>query len=254
VTIFDGMALASTAASAIVITERKTMQASLRVRGLRRTRDGVSLMPALNLDAGPGTVTFLTGPSGCGKSTALRAIANLDEPDAPPPNSLPIVALGERTPDSNPVAWRADVIYVQQARIALTGSPAGLFDAARGFAVRCGSGAAIARGSLEAFLQCVKEVGLTEAQMRQDWTELSGGQAQRAALAVAMALRPAVLLLDEATSACDRVSAEKVEAAVARQCIELNTIVIWVSHDGHQPGRVGGLGVPTTSMSFPKSD
>ena len=38
---------------------------------------------------------------------------------------------------------------------------------------------------------------------------MQGGQAQRVALAIAVALRPSVLLLDEPTSACDQVSVRR---------------------------------------------
>ncbi len=72
--------------------------------------------------------------------------------------------------------------------------------------------------------------------LAQPWTTLSGGQAARAALAVALALRPSVLLVDEPTAACDAAAAARVEDAL-RAC---GTAVVWVSHDAAQPARVGG--------------
>ncbi len=65
---------------------------------------------------------------------------------------------------------------------------------------------------------------------------LQGGQAQRVALAIAIALCPCFLLLDEPTSACDPVSTRQVEQ-VLQQC---GAGLIWVTHDPEQPLRVGG--------------
>lgn len=62
------------------------------------------------------------------------------------------------------------------------------------------------------------------------------GQAQRATLAIALAMAPPVLLLDEATSACDPESTLLVEQAVRKS----GATVVWVSHDPSQPERVGG--------------
>jgi ABC-type glutathione transport system ATPase component len=74
-----------------------------------------------------------------------------------------------------------------------------------------------------------------------------GGQAQRVALAVAVALQPSVLLVDEPTSACDLDSARRVEA-VLKGC---GAAVIWVTHDPGQPPRVGGrqLELPSGEVS-----
>lgn len=62
------------------------------------------------------------------------------------------------------------------------------------------------------------------------------GQAQRAAVALCIALRPKVLLLDEPSSSCDHQSALLVERAIVASGITS----VWVSHDVGQPGRVGG--------------
>jgi len=76
------------------------------------------------------------------------------------------------------------------------------------------------------------------------WSTLSGGQAARAALAISLALRPAVLLLDEPTAACDPVAAVRVEEALKAS----GAALIWVSHDPEQPKRVGGR-----VLAFPPS-
>jgi ABC-type phosphate transport system ATPase subunit len=56
------------------------------------------------------------------------------------------------------------------------------------------------------------------------------------ALALALALCPAVLLLDEPTSACDPASALKVEQVLRGS----GAAIIWVTHDAQQAARVGG--------------
>jgi len=63
---------------------------------------------------------------------------------------------------------------------------------------------------------------------------LSGGEAQRAALAVAVSRKPTVLLLDEPTSALDPATMAEVEASLAGQT------AIWVTHDDAQAERLGG--------------
>jgi ABC-type phosphate transport system ATPase subunit len=65
---------------------------------------------------------------------------------------------------------------------------------------------------------------------------VAGGQAQRALLAVMLALGPQVLLLDEPTSALDYETSRQVENVLKGAGITL----VWVSHDPDQPARVGG--------------
>lgn len=70
-------------------------------------------------------------------------------------------------------------------------------------------------------------LGLEQAVLNQSWSELSGGQAQRVSLAIAIALRPDVLLVDEPTSACDSANAQRVEQVL----LSCGIAVIWVTHD-----------------------
>jgi len=176
-----------------------------------------------------GEVLFITGPSGCGKTRLLRSLAALDEIE-----SGDILLNGESPDEFGFPAWRSSVGYVFQQGIAFgdipgAETPAQLFATAKQYGSQ--------RGRSHAELQDIGvDMGLEAQFVDSAWKDLSGGQAQRAQLAVLVALRPSVLLLDEPTSACDNDSAIRVES-VLKSC---GTALIWVSHDAHQPSRVGG--------------
>ncbi|MCZ9347918.1 ATP-binding cassette domain-containing protein, partial [Streptomyces sp. TRM76130] len=61
--------------------------------------------------------------------------------------------------------------------------------------------------------------------------ELSGGQAQRAALARALVTGPAVLFADEPTGALDSLASEQVMTALTHTVRESGTAVLLVTHD-----------------------
>ncbi|MFZ0726307.1 MAG: ATP-binding cassette domain-containing protein [Desulfobacterales bacterium] len=75
-------------------------------------------------------------------------------------------------------------------------------------------------------------VGLPEKVFAErQWNELSGGEAQRVALAARLVLRPAVLLLDEPTASVDAVSVEQIKAAAMTARNEWGTTLLIASHD-----------------------
>jgi tungstate transport system ATP-binding protein len=63
------------------------------------------------------------------------------------------------------------------------------------------------------------------------WNELSGGEAQRVALAARLVLKPEVLLLDEPTASVDAISVERIKAAALRARNEWGTTLLIASHD-----------------------
>jgi ABC-type iron transport system FetAB ATPase subunit len=154
---------------------------------------GQPLFSRVSLSVGAGETCFIVGPSGCGKSMLLRALARLD----PIPSGEIKSELASATstgdsafpPDSVP-AWRTNVLYVSQSRITRPGSPRDLFATATRFAAQ--RARAHRHGDLDA---AAHSCGLTTMQMDQMWSTLSGGQAQRALLAISLATNPAVLLL-----------------------------------------------------------
>ena len=75
-------------------------------------------------------------------------------------------------------------------------------------------------------------VGLSSDDFAQrPWYALSGGEAQRVALAARLALEPKVLLLDEPTASVDAASAQLIKEASLRARRELGTTLVVASHD-----------------------
>ncbi len=84
----------------------------------------------------------------------------------------------------------------------------------------------------------LKEVGLAGYETR-DVSTLSGGEAQRVALARTLANSPDVVLLDEPTSALDDASKGQVEAVIVDLVRERSLTTVLVTHHAAQAARVG---------------
>jgi ABC-type nitrate/sulfonate/bicarbonate transport system ATPase subunit len=156
---------------------------SLEIRSVIHQFDlGGSRLPVLDsisLDVAAGEFVALLGPSGCGKSTLLRLIAGLEAP-----TSGSILADGAR------------IVRPDPSRILVFQDPT-LFPWAT---VRANVATGLeARGVLKAQRERVNQaLALTELTgfAKAYPHQLSGGMAQRAALARALVNDPALLLLD----------------------------------------------------------
>ena len=208
-------------------------------KGLRRELPGGEgepnrvLFHSLDVEVPAGGRLFITGRSGSGKSLLLRVIAELDEAQEGR------MTLGGQTAEEMGLPqWRCEVCYVTQARWSLPGTPSDSFQELCKLAAQQGR----AHGDPVAY---ARKLLLDDTVMVSPWITLSGGQAQRAALAICLAMQPKVLLLDEVTSACDPVSTLAVEATL----LETGCTLMWVSHDPAQPVRVGG-----NTLRFPPNE
>jgi len=177
-----------------------------RVRGLRRAFDGRPVLDGVDLDIGPGEFVAMLGVSGTGKSTLLRALAGLDR-EVTGELSVPgTVAVAFQEPRLLP--WRRVLANVSLGL--RTEDP----DA---------DPAAIGRRALA-------EVGLTGRAGAWPLT-LSGGEAQRAALARALVREPSLLLLDEPFSALDALTRIAMHRLVVGLWQRHRPAVLLVTHD-----------------------
>jgi putative ABC transport system ATP-binding protein len=184
------------------------------VEGLRLRRGERVVLDGFDLRLEPGEVVAVQGPSGSGKTSLLRALAALD-----PIDSGRVTLDGRAAEDWGAPAWRARVRLVPQAVPGLPGTPRELAAAVSTYraAPSGGDPVALAAGW-----------GLPEARWDQPWSRLSGGEQQRALLALALCRPCDVLLLDEPTSALDPAAAAAVEASLAGRA------AVWVTHDAEQ--------------------
>ncbi|WCN36363.1 ABC transporter ATP-binding protein [Aneurinibacillus uraniidurans] len=168
----------------------------------------------VSLDIREGEFVSLIGPSGCGKSTLLRLIAGLEHPDR---GSLlvdgeeidgPHHSRGFMFQDPTLFPWKnvwSNVATGLEARGILHEK----------------------RADVDEFLQLVGLENFVNSYPHQ----LSGGMAQRAALARALVNHPKVLLLDEPLGALDAFTRMNMQDEILRIWKERNTTMLFVTHD-----------------------
>ena len=186
----------------------------------------VAALRGLDLHVEAGEVAVVLGPSGSGKSTLLRLVAGLDRPSAGR-----LTVLGRDLTDASDAQLdehrRLRVGVVEQHyRRALSpyvtaADAIGLPLALRG--VRDTERAA----RVAELLERVGLAGRAGAYRH----ELSGGEQQRIAFAVALATRPALLLADEPTGELDGATAETILGALRDLVRAEGTTCLIVTHD-----------------------
>ncbi|GGS84714.1 ABC transporter ATP-binding protein [Streptomyces violaceus] len=172
----------------------------------------------VTLTAAPGDVVALLGPNGAGKTTALRALAGL-APLTSGHLALDGALLDRTPPESRPVGVVFQDYLLFPHLTALDNVA---------FGPRCrGAGKAEARAQAAEWLDRMGLADHAGAKPRR----LSGGQAQRVAVARALATRPRLLLLDEPLAALDARTRLEVRAQLRRHLAEFEAMAVLVTHD-----------------------
>jgi putative ABC transport system ATP-binding protein len=172
----------------------------------------------------PASWTSVMGPSGSGKSTLLHVLAGLLAPTAGS-----VVIDGEditRMPANVRARRRRNRIGVVLQRDNL--HP--LLDVADNVALPMRLDGQPRRRIRERVAELLDEVGLPDRRHRRGG-QLSGGEAQRVAVAVALAPRPQVLLADEPTGELDEKTTATVLDLLDRVRVREGTAILTVTHN-----------------------
>lgn len=179
---------------------------------------------AVDLALLAGESVALMGPSGSGKSSLLHCLAGVLTPD-----SGEVTALGMRIDtlsESARSAFRLQHVGMVFQFANLIQELTLLENVMLPVQLR-GTAAAEARSQAHDVLDAL-EVGQVSGRQA---GEVSGGQAQRAAVARALVHRPPLVFADEPTGALDSVSADKVLDALLALAEEFDSAVLVVTHE-----------------------
>ncbi|MBS3948712.1 MAG: ABC transporter ATP-binding protein [Dethiobacter sp.] len=173
----------------------------------------IEALTPVTLDVAPGEFVSLVGPSGCGKSTLLRMISGLD---APTSGQLYLDGQEIHGPHyERGLMFQDPTLYpwlTVEKNIAV------------------GMEARKLHKRREEVREMIKLVGLEGFEQAFPF-QLSGGMAQRAAMARALVNHPRVLLLDEPLGALDAFTRMQMQDELLRIWQDRSTTMLFVTHD-----------------------
>jgi lipoprotein-releasing system ATP-binding protein len=166
----------------------------------------------------------LVGPSGSGKSTLLHLLAGLDDPTT---GTISWPALGDRS-GLRP----SKVSFVFQSESLL--APLTVVE---NIEVPCLLGGSDSDAAREDASRLLGELDLGALADKLP-EEISGGQAQRAAVARSLVTRPALILADEPTGQLDHATARHLLDLLLRRLEGTDTALVIATHDSFVAGRM----------------
>ena len=212
----------------------------MRARGLEMSFGRTHALRGVDLDLLAGEVLAVTGPSGSGKSTLLHVMAGVLVPDAGS-----VSYHGSKSPGGGATDVAEDIAV----------NIAALDEAARsrlrlnefGFIFQFGQllpdlsaldnvtiplllAGTPRRRALAQAREALGELGLSEHLDKRP-TQLSGGQAQRAAVARALVTGPRILFADEPTGSLDSLAAERTMEVLLASVRSRGASLVIITHD-----------------------
>ena len=201
-----------------------TTSAGLEVHGVtvqyRAHRQVVTAVDAVSLRVEPGRTLALLGPSGCGKSTLLRAIAGIE------PLTTGTIAWDGHQMNQTPTHLRGFGMMFQDGQLFTTRDVAGNI----AYGLR-GTPWGDTRHTRRARIAEVLDLVDLSGYQKRSVTSLSGGQAQRVALARLLARAPKLMLFDEPLASLDRGLRERLAGDLSALLHNGERTAIYVTHD-----------------------
>ncbi|MCS4048382.1 ABC transporter ATP-binding protein [Salinibacter ruber] len=201
----------------------------LATEHLTRVVDGETLVADVSIEVRAEEVFVVFGPSGSGKSSLLRLLNRLDEPTG---GTVYLDGTDYRTID--PRTLRRRVGWVPQRPTLIEGTVAE--NVAWGPTLR---DEPVDEARLHELLDRLGLSGFAD----RDADRLSGGEAQRVAIARTLFNDPDVVLLDEPASSLDAAAADRVESLLADVMAAYALTAVLVTHDADRARRLGHRGV-----------
>jgi putative spermidine/putrescine transport system ATP-binding protein len=226
---------------------------AIRIDGVTKAFGPVRALDKVTLDVAEGELLTLLGPSGCGKTTLLRVVAGLTQLDA---GRVEIGGedMTARSTRERPIGMVFQS-YALFPNLTVRGNICFPLEV-RGWSREQVDTRA---DELLALVRLEKEADRYPSQ-------ISGGEAQRCALARALAPDPQVLLLDEPLSALDVVVRTRLRDEIKRVQQSVGTTTIYVTHDQSEAlaiadrvaimnqGRIEQVGPPRDIYAEPSTE
>jgi putative ABC transport system ATP-binding protein len=192
----------------------------VRLDGLSKSFGDREVFRDVTIDLGEGEVTSLAGASGSGKSTLISVLAGLSAPDEGR------IVFDRREINSMDDAGRARLRANRIGIVLQSGNLVPFLTASENIQLAT----RFAGRDSERARSLLAELGVAD---RADHLprRMSGGQAQRVAVAVALANEPDLLLADEVTGQLDSETAEQVMDAIFEAAHRHGLTVLFVTHD-----------------------
>ena len=201
--------------------------AFLAIDGLKLSRGPTAVLNGVTLSVAKGELVALMGLSGCGKTTVLRTVVGLESFDA---GRIDVdrVALAAGAPPAG------DTLRALRARVGMVFQYHGLFEhlsVLDNVTLAPLHVAKLSREAAQARARALLASLGVDEHARAFPRELSGGQAQRVAIARTLAMEPPLLLMDEPTASLDPARRNELGRALVQLVKEEGRTLVVATHD-----------------------